>query len=403
LYQGPIHEAAFARTRHSSANQQASAAANASTLDFATVSFGGHPPTLSYGVTRRAPPQNKMKESIEERIVRLHAGGIVDFHFDLLIDLYEKRDRPGALVSHFLPEFEAGDIGVLGVAIYVEDRYLPEMGLRVALDQVARLYAEVEQTERFAVCKTFGEIQQARAANKIALVITMEGVEPLGDDLDLLRAFYELGLRSVGLTHARRNAAGSGGIFKPSGSSRDGLTNFGRAVVRECERLGILIDLAHINPKGFEDIVELTSKPFIVSHTNVRKFCDIERNMSDEQIKVIGQRGGVVGVNAILVSRDAKSSTIDRYVDHIEHVIGLIGIDGVGIGFDFCEYLFEQLPDKVRTELAAKLTKPHFIPDLTNHSHARNLTRKLIERGFSDADIEKILRGNWLRVLEQTL
>ncbi len=305
------------------------------------------------------------EESIEERIDLLHAGGIVDFHFDLLIDLYEKRDRPGVLVSHFLPEFEAGDIGVLGVAIYVEDRYLPEMGLRVALDQVARLYAEMEQTNRFAVCKTFAEIEQARAANKIALVITMEGVEPLGEDLNLLRTFYELGLRSVGLTHARRNAAGSGGIFKPSGSPRDGLTNFGRDVVRECERLGILIDLAHINPRGFEDIINLTSKPFIVSHTNARKFCDIE--------------------------------------DHIEHVIGLIGIDGVGIGFDFCEYLFQQMPQSVRADLAAKLTTPHFIADLTNHSHVRNLTRKLIERGFSDEEIEKILRGNWLRILEEIL
>jgi membrane dipeptidase len=338
--------------------------------------------------------------SIEKRIERLHLGGIVDFHFDLLIDLYEKRDRPGGLVSHFLSEFEAGSIDVLGVAIYVEDRYLPEMGLRVALDQVARLYAEVEQTERFAVCKTFAEIKQARTANKIALVITMEGVEPLGDDLDLLRAFYELGLRSVGLTHARRNAAGSGGIFKPSGSPRDGLTNFGRDVVRECERIGILIDLAHINPKGFEEIVELTSKPLIVSHTNARKFYDIERNLSDEQIRLVGQRGGVVGVNAILVSPDAKTSTLDCYVDHIEHIVGLTGIDGVGIGFDFCEYLFEQLPESVRTELAAKLTTPHFIPDLTNHSQTRNLTRKLIERGFSDEQIEKILRGNWLRILE---
>src|SRR5205809_6443517 len=214
------------------------------------------------------------EQSIQQRTDRFHADGIVDFHFDLLIDLYEKRDRPGALVSHFLPEFKGGGIGVLGVAIYIEDRYMPEMGLRVALDQVARLYAEVEQTERFAICKTFAEIEQARAENKIALVITMEGVEPLGEDLNLLRAFYELGLRSVGLTHARGNGAGSGGIFKPSGSPRDGLTNFGREVVRECERLGILIDLAHINPIGFEDIVGLTSKPLIVSHTNARKFYD---------------------------------------------------------------------------------------------------------------------------------
>jgi membrane dipeptidase len=345
----------------------------------------------------------RMEKSIEKRINRLHAGGIVDFHFDLLIDLYEKRDRTGVLVSHFLPEFEAGAIGVLGVAIYIEDRYMPEMGLRVALDQVARLYAEAEQTERFAVCKTFAEIQQARSANKIALLITVEGVEPLGEDLNLLRAFYELGVRAVGLTHARRNAAGSGGIFKPSGSPRDGLTNFGRDVVRECERLGIIIDLAHINPTGFEDIVNLTSKPLIVSHTNVRKFYDIERNISDQQVKMIGRRGGVIGINSVLVSPKQNESTLDRYIDHIEHVAGLIGIDSVGIGFDFFEFIWRQWPESAKQELANRLTRPHFIPDLVNHSHARNLTRKLIERGFSDADIEKILRGNWLRILQQLL
>ena len=164
-----------------------------------------------------------------------------------------------------------------------------------------------------------------------------------------------------------------------------------------------MIDLAHINPKGFEEIVGLTSKPLIVSHTNARKFYDIERNISDEQIRAIGKRGGVIGLNAILVSADPKKSTIEHYIDHIEHVIGLIGIDGVGIGFDFCEYLFEQLPESVRKDLAAKLTTPHFIPDLTNHSHARNLTRKLIERGFADEQIEKILYRNWMRVLEEIL
>ena len=343
------------------------------------------------------------QQSIEGRIKNLHALGLVDMHFDLPMDLYEKRNQRGFLVSHYLPEFEAGDIGVVGAALYIEDRYLPEMGLRVALDQVARLYTEVEAADRFEICKTNKEITRARKANKIALLITMEGVEPLGDDLNLLQVFYQLGVRMIGLTHARRNAAGSGGIFAASGSSSDGLTSFGREVVQECERLGIIIDLAHINPKGFEEIADLTKRPLIVSHTNARKFYDVERNISDEQIKIIGQRGGVVGVNAILVSPNAENATIDRYVDHIEHVINLIGIDHVGIGFDFCEYLFQQLPEDIRKEIQSKLTTPHFIPDLTNHSQARNFTRKLIERGFSDADIEKILRGNWLRIFEQLL
>src|SRR5581483_3372814 len=101
----------------------------------------------------------------------------------------------------------------IGAALYVEDRYLPEMGLRVALDEIARLYTEVASTDRFAICKTGEEINRARKATKIAIVLTMEGVEPLGEDLNLLRVFYELGVRMIGLTHARRNAAGSGGVF----------------------------------------------------------------------------------------------------------------------------------------------------------------------------------------------
>src|SRR6266446_1845705 len=141
--------------------------------------------------------------TIEERIDRLHANGIVDLHFDLPMDLYERRNRKNVLVDDFLPELEAGNIGVLGAAIYIAD-------------------------------------------------------------LDLLRIFYELGVRSIGLTHARRNAAGNGGVFAPSGSSRDGLTAFGRELVRECEALGVIVDLAHINPAGFDEIVDLTTKPLIV-------------------------------------------------------------------------------------------------------------------------------------------
>lgn len=342
-------------------------------------------------------------KEIEERIDRLHADGLVDLHFDLLMDLYEKRHRTNVLTTEFLPEFEAGKIGVLGVAIYIEDRYLPEMALRVALDQIARLSAEAEMSDRFSICKSCQEILRAREAGKIALLITMEGVEPLGVDLNLLRVFFELGVRVIGLTHVRRNAACSGGVFAASGSSRDGLTSFGHDLLQACEALGIMIDLAHINPVGFEDIFAHTTKPLIVSHSNARRYHDIERNLSDEQIKMVGERRGVIGINAVLVSPRQEEATIDRYVDHIEHVAALIGIDCVGIGFDFFEFLYRQWPESEQQALAAKFTRPSFIPDLTNHSHARNLTRKLIERGFSDEQIARILFGNWRRVFTQLL
>jgi membrane dipeptidase len=343
------------------------------------------------------------EKSTEQRIDQLHADGIVDLHFDMPMDLYEKRNRMNVLATDFLPELETGNISLLGAAIYIEDRYLPEMGLRVALDQISRLYTEAEGSGRFAICKSYENILDARKARKIALLITMEGVEPLGTDQELLRSFYELGVRAIGLTHARRNAAGAGGLFAPSGSPRDGLTAFGRDVVRQCEALGVIVDLAHISPAGFEDILAITTKPPIVSHTNARTYYNIERNISDEQIKMIGERRGVIGVNAVLVSPKKEESTLDRYIDHIEHIKNLIGIDGVAVGFDFFEFIYRQWPESARKELAAKFTTPHFIPDLSNHSHARNLTRRLIERGFSDMEIEKILRGNWMRILREIL
>jgi membrane dipeptidase len=118
---------------------------------------------------------------------------------------------------------------------------------------------------------------------------------------------------------------------------------------------------------------------------------------------MIGERRGVIGINAVLVSPRREEATIDRYVDHIEQIAGLIGIDCVGIGFDFFEFLYRQWPESAKQELAAKFTMPHFIPGLANHSHARNLTRKLIERGFKDEQIAKILFGNWMRIFAQLL
>ncbi|MEY2529535.1 MAG: rane dipeptidase [Verrucomicrobiota bacterium] len=324
-------------------------------------------------------------------------------HFDLLMDLYEKRGRKDLLATDFVPDLEAGGISVVGVAIFLEDRYLPEMGLRVALDQIARLYAEVDGSDGFAICRSYQEILRARAEGRIAFLITMEGAEPLGSDPDLLRVFYELGVRSLGLTHARRNAAGDGALFAATGSPRDGLTPFGRDLIRECETLGIMIDLAHLSPAGFDEVFEITTKPLIVSHTNARRYYDIERNISDEQIRMIGQRGGVIGINAVLVSPRKEEATIDRFIDHIEHVRDLIGIDGVAIGFDFLEFISRQWSEAEQTAFAKNFTHAHFIPELSNHSQSRALTRRLIERGFRDDEIEKILFRNWLRIFEQWL
>src|SRR5436305_13614926 len=147
---------------------------------------------------------NSSSESTEERITRLHGQGIIDLHFDLRMFLYDNRDRKNVLASHFLPELEAGDIGTIAAAIYIEDQYVPGKALEVALGQVARMYVEVEHCDRFAICRSYAEIKRAREQGKIALLIALEGAEPLGPVLNLLRIFFAQPLRVLGLTDALR-------------------------------------------------------------------------------------------------------------------------------------------------------------------------------------------------------
>src|SRR5262249_4690301 len=225
----------------------------------------------------------------------------------------------------------------------------------------------------------------------------MEGVEPLGSDIHLLRAFHELGVRCIGLTHVRRNLAGDGGLIAPSGSSPQGLSRFGCAVVDGCAELRIAIDLAHLNPAGVEDVLAGTDGPLVISHTNPRSFYDIERNSSDAQMQAVAERGGVVGISSVLLSPTEDGSTAAAYVDQIAYVADLIGIDHVGLGFDFFDFIYRAMRPEEKAAFEQDLAAVHLPPDLLHHGDAPTVTRLLVERGFGDADIAKLLRENWLR------
>ena len=163
----------------------------------------------------------KADPQIEERIASLHAGRLIDLHYDLPLSLFLSRPRRNVVATDFLPEFETGDVGLLGVAVYVEDKHLGEEALRVVLDQIALLKAEIAATPRLEFCRTFAEIERAQSAGQIALLLTMEGAEPLGEDLNLVAIFHELGLRSISLTHARENAAARG-LYERAGMALTG-------------------------------------------------------------------------------------------------------------------------------------------------------------------------------------
>jgi membrane dipeptidase len=181
------------------------------------------------------------------------------------------------------------------------------------------------------------------------------------------------------------------------------LTGFGRAVVSELERLGMIVDLAHLNPAGVDDVLAITTRPPVFTHVNPRKFYDIDRNASDDHLRAVGARGGIIGINGALVGSQAHECTLDGLIDNIEYVVELAGMDSVALGFDFFKFIWDQWTPAQQEALATYLAPPNFIPDLEHHGHTRNLTRRLIERGWKDEDLSKLLYGNWMRVLQQLL
>ena len=157
-----------------------------------------------------------------------------------------------------------------------------------------------------------------------------------------------------------------------------------------------------MNPAGIDDVLALTTRPLCITHTNARRFYDIERNSTDAQMRAVAARGGVIGANAALVSPDKDTTTLERYIDHIDYMVEVAGIDHVGIGFDFFEFIYAKMSPADKQSIN-QMTTVKFIPDLIHHGHAPNVTRQLIERGYSDADIEKVLYGNWMRVLAEVI
>jgi membrane dipeptidase len=229
----------------------------------------------------------------------------------------------------------------------------------------------------------------------VHFVLSFEGGKPLEGRLENLRNFYCLGLRAMQITWNLRNELADGVKEERTGG---GLTNFGEAVVREMERLGMVIDLAHIARAGWFDVLDLASGPVCCSHSNCKKIYHHFRTIDDEQIKALAQTGGVLGVNAI-ATMVAKEPTLDKLVDHICHIADLVGIDHVGLGLDFVK---DDGPLYPEDEIFG-VGENRLIPGFENEDDLINITACLLKRGFRKDDVTKVLGGNFLRVLQAVL
>ena len=289
---------------------------------------------------------------------------------------------------------------------------------RNTLDDMAALYASLEQAAGdVALVTSAAELQATAAAGKIGIIIEFENTLPLDGDLHMVDIFYRLGLRVMQLTYNERNLVADGCTERTDA----GLSDFGLQVIERMNKLGILVSLSHTGKRSCMEALEASSAPCVYSHSNPLAFCNHPRNIDDEQIVAVARKGGLVGICAIgsflrLGSTPANPSTIEDYLDCVDYVAQLAGVEHVGLGLDLVDNEDEFSRQGVMTwrnfppERASRIFKPAFIPPAETWHTARglgtaaevsNLTAGLLARGYSRNDIALIMGGNWLRVFKQ--
>jgi membrane dipeptidase len=346
---------------------------------------------------------------------------IFDGHNDVLLALYE-RDR-GEGVTFFdrsekghldLPRARAGGFAGGFFAVYVpaepsdskpEPTDLPSTGLfemplppplelayaqRVAFAMAALLFrAEAASAGQIKVVRTADELATCLHESVLATILHFEGAEAIDPELNALEVFYQAGLRSLGLVWSRPTAFGHGVpfAFPHSPDTGPGLTDAGKQLVRACNRLGIMIDLSHLNEQGFWDVAKLSHAPLVATHSNAHALCASSRNLTDKQLDAIKESDGMVGLNfAVCFLREDGANDADTPIDvmvqQIAYLAERVGIDRVGFGSDFDGA-------KIPRELGDVAGMPKLIAALRTH-------------GFDDAALRKIAHENWLRVLRKT-
>jgi membrane dipeptidase len=368
-----------------------------------------------------------------DRARRLHQEAIVvDGHADTIGRFLDEGEDLGSETGrgHLdLPRMFRGGLDAQFLSCWVEPKYQErgESARRAfrMIDAVKRWAAR--HPDRLSLARTAADVRRAAGEGKVCGILCIEGGHAIEDDLALLRSFHELGVRYLTLTW-NHSTSWAGAARDPA--ARHGLTDFGREVVREMNRIGMLVDLSHVSERTFYDALEVSDTPVICSHSSVRALCDHPRNLTDDQLRALARNGGVVGVNfysGFLSQKfyDGKKAVdeadeaarrrareafahdpaaldaalrdlarkndraeaamprppLDLLVDHLAHAARVAGIDHVGLGSDFDG--ISNLPEGV-----------------DDCSQLPNLTVRLLERGFSESDVLKILGENFLRVME---
>jgi membrane dipeptidase len=296
-----------------------------------------------------------------------------------------------------IPRLKQGGVGAIFFSVYVASKYVDgNHSANRALQMIDTVKQDIiaRYPDTFQLALTADDIVRAHKKHRIAALLGIEGGHAIEDSPRLLRDYYRLGVRYMTLTHTNTNnwADSSGDLNKPEVPHHNGLTPFGKDMIREMNRLGMLVDISHVADKTFYDALEISTAPLIASHSSARAVTNVPRNMTDDMIRALAKKGGVIQINFYcnFINQQAADApkgapvhaALSDVVAHIDHVRQIAGIDAIGIGSDF---------DGIECA-------PQGLEDVSKFP---NLTRALLEKGYSPGDIKKIYGGNTLRLMRQ--
>jgi membrane dipeptidase len=368
-------------------------------------------------------------DSVSDQAKKLHFSSIVlDTHDDTTQHFFQKDFDLGKrnATGHVdIPRMREGGMNAIFFSIWVDGKTMGPIAIQKALDQIDAVRQNVKlHSKDLVFARTADDVRRAHEQGKIAALMGIEGGHMLGNDIRMVRIYSELGVRYMTLSHFYNDEWADSSTDKPV---HNGLTDYGKEIVREMNRTGMLVDISHVSDKTFYDALEVSKAPLIASHSSCRAICNHARNMTDEMIKAIAAKGGVIQINyeesfidqaykdaydklaGGVVQEEERVKKIcgddfacadremakarqqaiaegklprvswEKIIEHIDHVVKLVGPDHVGLGSDFDG---ADMPDGM--EDCSKLPK---------------ITEALLRKGYSEDDIRKILGGNTLRVM----
>jgi membrane dipeptidase len=337
-------------------------------------------------------PQVRAAATSREQLKRFT---IVDLHHDIAEDVIARRQRGETDIFRriWIPRLRSGGIKVQVFPIFLDSAFLPEMALRREMAMIHYLLDEIERnSEEMILVRSYKDLDHALSTTKIAAILALEGAEAIDQDLTVLGILHRLGIRIGSLTWNRRT------MFADGAGESGGLTRLGMDLVRAMQELRIIVDVSHLSEQSFWSVIELSQQPIVATHSNARSVCDHPRNLTDAQLKAVAKSGGVIGILIHPGVIDPEHASIERVIDHISHIANAIGIDHLALGADFIADLggIDQTP--AREWLMCNETALSSIAGLSQTTEVPNIIPAMLERGFDEASIQKVLGGNACRV-----